>query len=118
MITPSPRGGLKGSGYHRGVEWQNLPDSLEVDDRARADRVERRLAAVVRQLESRIAETESLRARLDQMEQRRLAAFPLRDRLVALSNLARAKVISAKASPRLSVPREAFRRLRSSRLDI
>jgi dephospho-CoA kinase len=103
------------------VSWQELPALLEVDAEERADRLERRLDSVLRQLEWRIAEVDGLRAELQREQRARRRAeqagpgayvFVLPAALSETLRRGQQKLVVLKASPRLQIPRAMYRRLR------
>jgi hypothetical protein len=101
------------------VTWQDLSAKFEVSSVERAQRLERRLASVLRQLEIRIAEVDQLRHDLDGDLLSSSRGQQLQRRLVDLEREAGAwqgqyeRVMATKTMRALRVPRSLYGRLRA-----
>jgi hypothetical protein len=104
------------------VSWHELPAEFAVSPDERAQRLERRLASVLRQLELRIAEVDQLRHDFDRQLLSSSRGQQLQRRLVELEREAVTwrgqyeRLMATKTMRALRVPRSLYGRLRP-RLD-
>jgi hypothetical protein len=103
------------------MSWHELPAEFRVGPEERAQRLERRLASVLRQLELRIAEVDHLRSDFDRHMLSTSRGQQWQRRLVDLEREAAAwrsqyeRLMATKTMKALRVPRSLYGRLRDRR---